>query len=94
MGCAGFVRGGPTHVAGYKHTLGHAPEEELGATSAMRVLCLEWVKWGSESDSINFGPGFSQVVRGYGRREENQCFPVVATSAGPCAPPALDIGLP
>jgi len=50
----------------YKHTLGDAPEEELGATSAMQVLCLfsEWVKWGSESDSINFGPGFSQVVRG------------------------------
>jgi hypothetical protein len=36
VGCAGSVRGGPTHVAGYKHTLGHAPEEELGATSAMQ----------------------------------------------------------
>ena len=52
VGCAGSVRGGPTHVAGYKHTLGHAPEEELGATSAMQVLCplSEWVKWGSEGE--------------------------------------------
>jgi hypothetical protein len=98
VGCAGFVRGGPTHVAGYKHTLGHAPEEELGATSAMQVLCLfgEWVKWGSESDSINFGPGFSQVVRGAFMGDEKRItvvFLLSATSAG-LAPPALDIGLP
>jgi hypothetical protein len=98
VGCAGFVRGGPTHVAGYKHTLGHAPEEELGATSAMQVLCLfsEWVKWGSESDSINFGPGFSQVVRGAFMGDEKRITVLSrrrSTMRTTCLR-ALDIGLP
>ena len=94
-GLCRVFRGGPTHVAGYKHTLGHAPEEELGATSAMQVLCLfgEWVKWGSESDSINFGPGFSQVVRGAFMGDEKR-ITVLSTMRTTCLRyrPALDIG--